>query len=105
MRLADNLFAGVADAGHTGVTAQRAVLPRLNALQNGLAVVQSVLIVADHRLFQPQMAQQPQGHAGILGGDEIRQTEGSRHAGRHIVQIANRRGNQIQSSGQNKNPF
>ena len=32
MGLADDLLPGVADAGHTGVTAERAVLPGLNAV-------------------------------------------------------------------------
>lgn len=95
MGLANDLLAGVADAGHTGITAKGAVFARFNALQNGLAVVERVFIVADHRLFQPQMVQQPQGHAGILGGDEVRHAEGGSHAGRHIVQIADRRSDKI----------
>lgn len=52
MGLADDLLAGVADAGHTGIAAQGAILPGLDAVQDGLAVVERVLIVADHRLFE-----------------------------------------------------
>ena len=88
MGFADNLLAGVADAGHARVAAQRAVFTRLNAVQDGLAVMERMLIVADHRLFQPQMVQQTQRDTGVLGRDEIRHAESGCHAGRHIVQIA-----------------
>ena len=93
--LADDLLAGVADAGHTGITAKGAVFARFNALQNGLAVVERVLIVADHRLFETQMVEQPQRDAGVLSRDEVRQAEGSRHTRRHVIQIADRRGDKI----------
>ena len=45
------------------------------------------------------MVQQLQGHAGILGGNKIRRAKCSRHPRRHIVQVANGRGNNIQNSG------
>ena len=93
--LADDLFAGVADAGHTGIAAQGAILPGLDAVQDGLAVVERVLIVADHRLFEAQMVEQPQRDAGVLSRDEVRQAEGSRHTRRHVIQIADRRGDKI----------
>ena len=93
--LADDLLAGVADAGHTGIAAQGAILPGLDAVQDGLAVVERVLIVADHRLFEAQMVEQPQRDAGVLSRDEVRQAEGSRHTRRHVIQIADRRGDKI----------
>ena len=93
--LADDLLAGVADAGHTGIAAQGAILPSLDAVQDGLAVVERVLIVADHRLFETQMVEQPQRDAGVLSRDEVRQAEGSRHTRRHVIQIADRRGDKI----------
>ena len=93
--LADDLLAGVADAGHTGIAAQGAILPGLDAVQDGLAVVERVLIVADHRLFETQMVEQPQRDAGVLSRDEVRQAEGSRHTRRHVIQIADRRGDKI----------
>ena len=86
---------GVADAGHTGIAAQGAILPGLDAVQDGLAVVERVLIVADHRLFEAQMVEQPQRDAGVLSRDEVRQAEGSRHTRRHVIQIADRRGDKI----------
>ena len=46
-----DLLTGVADAGHTGVRAERAALPRFNAVQNCRAMVQRMLIIAHHRLF------------------------------------------------------
>ncbi len=95
MGLADDLLAGVADAGHTGIAAQGAILPGLDAVQDGLAVVERVLIVADHRLFEAQMVEQPQRDAGVLSRDEVRQAEGSRHTRRHVIQIADRRGDKI----------
>ncbi len=100
-----DLLAGIADAGHPRVTAQGAVFPRLDALQDRLAVVQGVLIVTHQRLFQPQMVQQPQRHAGILGGHKIHRPERGRHPRRHVVQIADGRRHQIQCPGQNKAPF
>ena len=101
---AHDLLAGVADAGHPGIAAQGAVFARLNALQDRLTVVQGVFVIADHRLFQAQMVQKPQCDAGILGGDKIRRAEGRRHAGRHIVQIADGCCHQIQSPAQNVTP-
>ena len=95
MGLADDLFAGVADAGHTGIAAQGAILPGLDAVQDGLAVVERVLIVADHRLFEAQMVEQPQRDAGVLSRDKVRQAEGSRHTRRHVIQIADRCGDKI----------
>ena len=63
-----------------------------------------MLVVADHRLFEAEMVQQTQGHAGVLGGDEVRHAEGGSHAGRHIIEITDRRGDKIQSAGQNGTP-
>ena len=63
-----------------------------------------MLVIADHRLFQAKVVQQPQRDAGILGGDEVRHAEGGGHAGRHIVKIADGRGDKIQSAGQNGTP-
>ena len=81
-------LARVGDAGHSGVRAEGAVLPRLDAAEDALAFLEGVLIVADHGLFQAQKVEQLHGHAGVLGGNEIRRAERCRHPGRHVLQIA-----------------
>ena len=103
-RVPHDHFARVGDAGHSGVTAQRAALPCLDALQNGLTLLQSVLIVADHGLFQAQKVQQLHGHAGVLGGNEVCRAKGGGHPGRHVVQIADGRCHDIKSSCHNLPP-
>ena len=92
-------LARVRDAGHSGVRAEGAVLARLNTAQDTLAFLQCVLVVADHRLFQAQIVQQPHGHAGVLGGHEVRRAEGGGHAGRHVVQIADGGCHDIKNTG------
>ena len=62
-------------------------------------MVQRMVIVADHRLFQAEVVEQPQRDAGILSRHEIGQAEGGRHPRGHIVEVADRRRNQVQCSG------
>ena len=38
--------------------------------------------------FQAQKVEQLHGHAGVLGGNEIRRAERCRHTGRHVLQVA-----------------
>ena len=97
-------LARVGNAGHPGVAAQGTALPCLDALQNGFALLQCVLVVADHGFLQAQMVQQLHGHTGVLGGDEIRRAEGRCYPGRHIVQIADGRGHDVKSSCHNLPP-
>ena len=52
--------------------------------QDALTLLQGVLIVADHGLFQAQKVEQLHGHAGVLGGNEIRRAERCRHTGRCV---------------------
>ena len=89
---------GVGNAGHARIGAQRTALPCLNALQNGLALLQSVLVVADHGLFQAQKVQQLHGHAGVLGGNEVCRAKGGGHPGRHVVQVADGGCHDVKSS-------
>ena len=67
--------------------------------QDAFALLQCVFVVADHRLFQAQIVQQPHGHAGVLGGHEVRRAEGGGHAGRHVVQIADGGCHDIKNTG------
>ena len=90
-RVLYDLFAGIADAGHPSIGAKGTVLPGLNAGQDGLSVVQRVLVIADHRLFEPQIVEQPQCHAGVLRRHKVHRAEGGRHPRRHILQIADGR--------------
>ena len=87
-RIPHDDLAGVGDAGHPGVRAEGAVLARLDAAEDALALLQGMLVVADHRFFQAEEVEQLHGHAGVLGGDEVRRAEGRRHAGRHVIEIA-----------------
>ena len=98
-------FARVRDAGHTGIAAQGAVLACLNAAQDPLALLQGVLVVAHHRLFQPQKVEQLHGHAGILRGNEICRAKGGCHTGRHVIQVADGCGNDIKSTCHSILPF
>ena len=91
-------LARVGDAGHARITAQCAALARLNAAQDALTLLQGVLIVADHGLFQAQKVQQLHGHTGVLGGNKVCRAKGGRYARRHIVQIADGRCHDIKSS-------
>ena len=98
----DDDLAGVRDAGHTGIRAQSAALPRLDPAQDAFALLQGVFVVADQRLFQTQVVQKPQGDTGVLRRNKIHCPKGGRHPGRHIVQVADGGGNQVESSGHEK---
>ena len=97
-RIPHDHLARVGDAGHARITAQGAALARLNAAQDALALLQGVLIVADHGLFQAQKVQQLHGHTGVLGGNKVSRAKGGGHPGRHIVQVADRCCHDIKSS-------
>ena len=92
-------LARVGDAGHTGVGAEGAALARLDAAQDAFALLQCVFVVADHRLFQAQIVQQPHGHAGVLGGHEVRRAKSGGDAGRHIIKVADGGCDDIKSTG------
>ena len=58
-----------------------------------------VLMASGQRRVNVKNGQELLRHAGILGGNKIRRAKCSRHPRRHIVQVANGRGNNIQNSG------
>ena len=91
-------LARVGDAGHARITAQGTALACFNAAQDALTLLQGVLIVADHGLFQTQKVQQLHGHTGVLGGNKVCRAKGGCYARRHIVQIADGRCHDIKSS-------
>ena len=92
---------GVRDAGHPRIRTQGAILPRFDPAQDALAPVQSVLVVADHRLFQPQMVEQTHGDPGVLGGDKVCRPKSRCRPRGHIFQIADGGGDDVQRSGHN----
>ena len=69
---------------------------------------QSVLpdvIIADERLFQLQMVQQPQRHPRVLGRDKIRLRKHLAAALGDIGQIADRRRHKIEHRAHGQSPF
>ena len=98
-RVPDDDRAGVGDAGHPGVGAEGAALPRLDPAEDALAPAEGVLVVADHRLFQTQMVEQPHGDPGVLGGDKIRRPKDRGGPGGHVLQVADGGGDDIERSG------
>ena len=96
MRIPHNYLAGVGNGGHAGVRAQGTGFTGLYARQNPFATLfEVVLVITYHRLFQPQVVQQLQCHAGVLCRNEICAGKRRRRSGRHIIQIADGRCHQI----------
>ena len=92
----DELQYRVGDGGAARVRHQGAALPGQQPLQDpGAALLFVVLMVAHQGLFDPQVVQQLQGHAGVLGGDEVRRLQGLGAAPGNVPQIADGRGDQV----------
>ena len=90
------ILAGVADGGGARIRHQCAGLTLQQAGQNGLPCGGAVmLVVADQRLPDVEVVQQLYGHAGVLGGDEIRPGQRLHGTGGKVSQIADGRGHQI----------
>ena len=103
---ADQILAGVGDGRGSGVRHERARLARQNALDDARAACRLVvLIIADERLFQLQMVQQPQRHPRVLGRDKIRLRKHLAAALGDIGQIADRRRHKIEHRAHGQSPF
>ena len=100
------LLPGIADSRRTGVRYQRAGLACQQPGQNGLSRRRPVvLVIADQRLFDVEVIQQLDGHAGVLGGDKVRLRQRLHGAGGEVPQIADGRGDQIQHTSHCITPY
>ena len=97
---------GIGNSGRTGVGDQRDIfaLPHLrHKLRRDFALVE--IVVTHHRPVNLIMPQQNRRMTRVLRGDEIDATQRLHRAKRHILQVANRRGNQVEFAGQSQSPI
>lgn len=64
-----------------------------------------VIIIAEQRLFDPEMVEQFQGDAGIFCSDKVRVFQCLAHPWRDVLQIPNRCWNQIKHAWHGNSPF
>ena len=96
---ADQVLARVADSGRASVGNQGAGLTGQETVQyKGACGSFIVFMVADHGLFEAQVAQEFHRYAGILGGDKAGAFQGGGGSWAKILQVANRRCHQVKNS-------
>ena len=104
--LGHQLLAGIRDGGHSRIRNQHAVFARFDAradLLSALAFI--VFIVADQRLFDPEMVEQAERHPRVLRRDKIRLLQRLHRARREIPQIPDRRPHYRQCPAHAQHPF
>ena len=90
------ILSRIADRRHTGIGHERTGLTLLNAPDNlRSALLAVVLMIAHHRLGDLQIVQQLTAHPGVLRRDKVALAENAHRAVGQILQIADRRADQI----------
>jgi hypothetical protein len=88
---------GVLHAGHPGIGDQGHVLAVAQEAQHLLGLLRLVVLEeAGHPHMDIEMAQELAGVTRVFGGDELDRAQGAEDARRHVPQIADRRGADVQ---------
>ena len=96
----DDALARIADAGTAGIRDQRDFLAAPETVNDFLAALGLVkLEITQKRSGDSEMLEQLPGAARVLGGDHVALAQDAQRAERDVLQVANRRGDEVKRAG------